>query len=180
MREQQNNQANNNNVETVSVADATLAAINHIRQLCASKNIRIDADLGATDVHASAALILPAVAGLLANAIAAMPAGGELSVTLVETKFQWELEVADSGASPSRFESGCPPITHAQANRDNDALPTILEFEAHASLHGVIKLAGQHHSAVQTFACPLGGAAHVLTVPKFAASKQKNQTRHAG
>ena len=168
-------------IEQVSVAEATEAAVDHVRQVCENKNIEIETDLDGVSVLASSALIIPAIGNLLSNGIAAMPLGGELSVTLVETNSQWELEVADSGPKPSRFKAaGMTAIEPATVEEDKDELPRVLEFEAHRTLLVVDRLAREHNGTVQTYACPLGGTAHVLIIPKFAAQTKPNQYRRAG
>ena len=102
-------------VEMVAVAEAVATAVDHIRPVCLKKNITIETDLDGTHVQADQNLVVPATASLLTNAINAMPAGGVLSVTLVDTDSQWELEVADSGRSPSRF--------NAPENTSNETRP---------------------------------------------------------
>lgn len=175
----------NMEVEQVSVAQATATAVDHVRRICETKNIEIETDLAGVTALASSALIIPAIGNLLSNAIASMPLGGELAVTLVETGAQWELEVADSGPKPSRFKTTGPAanpaavITEVQKN-DEDELPTVLEFEAHRTLLVVDRLARQHNGVVQIYPCPLGGTAHVLIIPKFAVPTQTNQHKRAG
>ena len=171
----------NMEVEQVSVADATAAAVDHVRRICEDKNIEIETDLDGVSVLASSGLIIPAIGNLLSNAIAAMPLGGELAVTLVETNSQWELEVADSGSKPSRFKPIGPALAKSAATvEEDDELPRVLEFEAHRTLLVVDRLAREHNGTVQTYSCPLGGTAHVLIIPKFAAQSQSNQYRRAG
>ena len=173
----------NMEVEQVSVAEATATAVDHVRRICEDKNIEIETDLDGVSVLASSALIIPAIGNLLSNGIAAMPLGGELSVTLVETNSQWELEVADSGPKPCRFKPIEPLATQelaARVDEDDDELPTVLEFEAHRTLLVVDRLAREHNGTVQTYSCPLGGTAHVLIIPKFAAQSKPNQYRRAG
>lgn len=167
--------------EDVSVAEATATAVDHIRQICEDKSIKIETDLDGVTVRASSALIIPAIGNLLSNAIAAMPLGGELAVTLVETRSQWELEVADSGPAPSRFQAARPAAQETSLhNEDEDELPTILQFEAHRTLLVVDRLARSFNATIQTFPCPLGGSAHVLIVPKFATSSQQDPSKRAG
>jgi len=169
------------NIEQVSVADATESAVDLIRQTCEKKNIKVEMDLDGVEVETSSALIVPAIANLLSNAIASMPYGGELSVTLVETHSQWELEVADSGPSPSRFHATPSMAEYKNSGQENeDDLPTVIEFQAHRTLLVVDRLARSHNSTVQTYPCPLGGSAHVLIVPKFAESSETEQYKRAG
>jgi hypothetical protein len=143
------------------------------------KNITIETDLDGTHVQADQNLVVPATASLLTNAINAMPAGGVLSVTLVDTDSQWELEVADSGRSPSRFNA---PENTSNENTPNEIAehpPVFIEFLSHQALHEVGLLAQAHSGNMQTYPCPLGGSAHVLIVPKFANSTNQNASRRA-
>jgi K+-sensing histidine kinase KdpD len=159
-------------VEMVAVAEAVATAVDHIRPVCLKKNITIETDLDGTHVQADQNLVVPATASLLTNAINAMPAGGVLSVTLVDTDSQWELEVADSGRSPSRFNA--PENT---SNEIAEHPPVFIEFLSHQ--HEVGLLAQAHSGNMQTYPCPLGGSAHVLIVPKFANSTNQNASRRA-
>ena len=182
MRDQHGSQENQNDTasEKVSVAAATNTAVEHLRPICDRKQIRIETDFEGVTAKTYAALIIPAIGDLLANAVAAMPRGGELCVTLVETPFQWEIEVADSGPNPSRFQTpaASPSDDGTEATAD-DELPTILEFKARQELHSVAELAQRYGGDVQTYACPLGGSAHVLTVPKFADGQSNQITKRA-
>jgi len=161
-------------IEQVSVAEAISTAVDHIRAVCLKKNISIETDLDGVDVVADKALAVPAIASLLTNAINAMPAGGELSVTLVDTDCQWELEVADSGRCPSRFNA-----SRSSPDLLPEHPPVFIEFLTHHALHEVGLLAEKYSGNMQTYPCPLGGSAHVLIIPKFADSSAHNESRRA-
>lgn len=160
--------------EQVAVAEAVATAVDHIRAVCLKKNITIETDLGNVYVEADSVLVVPAAAILLTNAINAMPAGGELSVTLVDTDSQWELEVADSGRSPSRFNA--PKNTSGEVPEHP---PVFIEFLSHHALHEVDSLAQEYSGSIETYPCPLGGSAHVLIIPKFGNSIAQNESRRA-
>lgn len=160
--------------EQVSVAEAVAAAVDHIRGACLKRNITIETDLDGVDIEAASVLVVTAAASLLTNAINAMPAGGVLSVTLVETDSQWELEVADSGRTPSRFNA--PQNTSTEISEHP---PVFIEFLSHKVLHEVEQLAEDFSGCLQTYPCPLGGSAHVLTIPKFSKSKDQTDSRRA-
>ena len=161
-------------VEMVSVAEAVATAIDHIRPVCLKKNITIETDLEGVNLQADQTLVVPAIASLLTNGINAMPAGGELSVTLVDTDSQWELEVADSGRSPSRFNMALDP-PHQMPEHP----PVFIEYLTHQALHEVGLLAEAFSGNMETYPCPLGGSAHVLIIPKFANSTDQNESRRA-
>lgn len=159
--------------EQVSVVEAVATAVDHIRAVCLKRNITIETDLDDVNIEADSVLVVPAAASLLTNAINAMPAGGVLSVTLVETDSQWELEVADSGRSPTRFNA---PQNVSQEVPEH--LPVFIEFLNHNALHEVRSLAQEYSGSMQTYPCPLGGSAHVLIIPKFPRPAQ-NESRRA-
>lgn len=160
--------------QQVVVAEAVATAIDHIRGVCLKRHIVIETDLDGVDVESDSVLVAQATASLLTNAINAMPAGGVLSVTLVDTDSQWELEVADSGRTPSRFSApariSAPPSEHP---------PVFIEFLTHHALQEVRTLAEDFGGNMQTYPCPLGGAAHVLIIPKISKSQDQNNSRRA-
>lgn len=160
--------------EKVSVAEAVATAVDHIRSTCLKRDITIETDLEGVNVEADSVLVVQAAASLLTNAINAMPAGGVLSVTLVETGSQWELEVADSGRTPSRFNA--PENTSTEPPEHP---PVFIEFLTHHALQEVRALAQDFGGSMQTYPCPLGGSAHVLIIPKFSNSKFQNESRRA-
>ena len=122
-------------------------------------NIRVETDLPTVTADVFPAAIHRAVVNLLENAIDSMPTGGELLVTLVDCRDQWELEIADTRSKhvPPRQGSVSPaePI-RIQPMHNQRRLEVA---NSAAMIHG-----GQ----VQTWECPQGGTANVLVIPRFA------------
>ena len=165
----------NANDQTDSVSVLITSVVDLFRSDCEQKNILIEMDVAGCDAIANQAFVQNAGTALIKNAIASMPAGGELSVTLVETPSQWELEVADSGANPSKLgkNDATSASQHerpaANASDDQD-LPHVIQFPSSESIRDVIRLAQTQHATVESWTCPLGGTAWVLVVPKFRTS----------
>ena len=154
------------------VCETIATTIEEFRDRCDAQSVTIETDLGDCRAIGDTAFVKSAAAGLIANALTAMPVGGELSLTLVDSAHQWELEVADSGPNPSRFgKSSDQKALHQTSNfcRDgNDqTLPRIIEFPATEALRDVIRLAHQHRASVESFSCPMGGTAWVMVVSKY-------------
>lgn len=162
------------------VCETISATIEEFRASCDAHGVTIETDLSDCNAIADAAFVKAATAGLIANALAAMPAGGELSLTLVDSSHQWELEVADSGPNPSRLGKTNDPNESQEKfdPRQEQSLPSIIEFPASDALRDVIRLAHQHRASVESFACPMGGAAWVMVVSKYR-SHSKTGTRAA-
>ncbi|MEM7782538.1 MAG: hypothetical protein AAF939_00940 [Planctomycetota bacterium] len=110
-----------------------------------SLQISLETDLESVKTSGHSIAVESATAALLENAIQAMPDGGNLSVTLIDSPNQWELEVADN------------------ASRDFEEK---IVSENNASLNKAVTVANQQGGEVQTWNCPLGGKAHVLVMPR--------------
>ncbi len=165
------------------VTKTIAATIEEFRARCDARGVTIETDLSDCEALADTAFVKATTAGLISNALFAMPAGGEMSLTLVETPHQWELEVADTGPNPSRL--GMPSdlnrpqqSTGSQDNDQGQPLPKIIEFPASEMLRDVIRLASQNRANVESFACPLGGTAWLMVVSKYR-SDSKTSTRAA-
>ncbi|MCH2182223.1 MAG: hypothetical protein MK108_09485 [Mariniblastus sp.] len=146
--------------------------INHLtKDLVASftsrfekQNIRVETDLPEVTADVFPEVIHRAVANLIENAIDAMPKGGELLVTLVDCRHQWELEVADTSSlqeSLSTFPE--TEIDNEPIRLQADCAPERLEIANSAAM--------VHGGQVQTWECPQGGTANVLVIPRFAQRK---------
>lgn len=154
------------------VRETIAAVIDDFRERCDAQGVTIETDTSDCLVMGNIVFVKAAAAGLISNALSAMPAGGELSLTLVDSTHQWELEVADSGPNPSRLGKSkdvkdLQEITDDRQDNDRQSLPTIIEFPATEALRDVIRLAHQHRASVESFPCPMGGTAWVMVVSKY-------------
>ena len=154
------------------VRETIAATIEEFRARCDAQSVTIETDLNECKAIGDTEFVKSAAAGLIANALTAMPAGGELSLTLVDGSHQWELEVADSGPNPSRLGKPSNQKDLQQTSKvcrdgDGETLPKIIEFPATEALRDVIRLAHQHRASVESFSCPMGGTAWVMAVSKY-------------
>lgn len=134
-------------------------------------NVNVETDVSELVAPVHPEMIAAAIQNLVKHAIHTMPDGGEISVTLIDGNYQWELEIADSssdGSSPNRrfegHDSGFPI-----------AIPHIIDqylVDAH-------RLAMRHGGQIQTWDCPQGGIANVLVIPKRPDRQQQAMTRAA-
>ena len=136
-----------------------------------SSRITVELDVQALEVHANAPLIQAALKGLMQNALQSMKHGGELSVTLIDSPHQWELEVADT--STNRLVEASilkdEPSSDDCLNESQAAigLPMVTPDLNRDSLNDVHVAAEAHGGHVQTWNCPSGGTANVLIIPKL-------------
>ena len=121
-----------------------------------TRNVRIETDLSEDISTQQPETIRAAIRSLVRHALSVMPDGGEMSVTLVDGNFQWELEVADS----SNGEDWHTVV------RENQDLPTIVTDELDAHMSAAHQLAMSQGGQIQTWNCPQGGIANVLVIPK--------------
>lgn len=133
----------------------------------ATSRITVELDVQPLDVFANHDLIRAALKSLMRNALTSMTHGGELSVTLIDSPHQWELEVADT--STNRLVEAS--ILKAQPDPENESVEAVgfplneqaFERESLADVHAAAAAHGGH---VQTWNCPSGGTANVLIIPK--------------
>lgn len=122
-------------------------------------NIRVETDLPMVTADVFPTVIHRAVANLLENAIDSMPTGGELLVTLVDCRHQWELEIADTRSK------------HVQPRQSfvAESEPVRMQpMQNQRKLEVANSAAMIHGGQVQTWECPQGGTANVLVIPRFA------------
>ncbi|MFK7768915.1 MAG: hypothetical protein AB8B55_16965 [Mariniblastus sp.] len=139
--------------------------LNQSRELLTAKNITIESDLESFDATFDPKLVESALKSLLENAALSLPDGGQISVTLIDGKYQWELEVAD-GTEVQSFEQ---LMSREQRTSDETMAsqpPTILPFPSTEQLRNALRMAMVHGGHIQTWDCPQGGTAHVLVVPR--------------
>ena len=143
------------------------------RPQMAKKNVLLETDFDIFNAFVDPNQLHSIVAALVENALRPMTKGGEISVTLIDGKHQWELEVADSfGMAFSSFE---PTVNEDQVNEDHEGLPLIIPFPESEELRTAHRVAISQGAQIETWNCPQGGTAHVLTVPRI----HKNQKRNA-
>lgn len=122
-------------------------------------SISLELDFDPLVAWFDSSLVRKATQSLLDNAIASMPNGGEISITLIDGDHQWELEIADTkGMAFNSFQVESP-------NEDTD-LPMIIPFPETELLRTAHRAALDHGGHVQTWNCPQGGTAHALVIPK--------------
>jgi hypothetical protein len=148
------------------------------RPQMAKKNVLLETDFDIFNAFVDPNQLHSIVAALVENALRPMTKGGEISVTLIDGKHQWELEVADSfGMAFSSFE---PTVNEDQVIEDQEIegqemLPLIIPFPESEELRTAHRVAISQGAQIETWNCPQGGTAHVLTVQRI----HKNQKRNA-
>jgi len=135
-----------------SLSDFVRQALTGFRTQCRDQGITLELNIEDVNVPYQNNLVRTAVLALMESSISSTPEGGEIEVNLIDSQFQWELEVADSGAR-NRAEA-----TMKQQN----------QLEAVSLALG---------GSVQTWKCPLGGLAHVLIVPKCGSGVGGNESQ---
>jgi len=132
-------------------------------------SIDIELDLENVEAEIDREMVRKTTKLLLDNATEKMfDGGGTISVTLIDGKHQWELEVADSKGMAYH------PFGHSSSDRniqketlqENKDLPVIIQFPSTDALRLAYRTAAKHGGQIQTWDCPQGGTAHVLVVPK--------------
>ncbi|MEM7456648.1 MAG: hypothetical protein AAF456_20050 [Planctomycetota bacterium] len=122
--------------------------------------IRVATDLTDVEMIAHSGLLERGIEALVHNAANALATGGELSVTLMNSDHQWELEVAETmGSSTHSKEAGVRP------DSGDDSVPVILPFPANDNLKTALDIAAHHRGQLQSWQCQGGGNAFVLVVP---------------
>ena len=143
------------------------------RPQMAKRNVLLETDFDIFNAFVDPNQLHSIVAALVENALRQMTKGGEISVTLIDGKHQWELEVADSfGMAFSSFES---TVNERQEIEGQEGLPLIIPFPETEELRTAHRVAIAQGAQIETWNCPQGGTAHVLTVPRI----HKNQKRNA-
>ncbi len=132
----------------------------------AGKNVLLETDFDSVEACVATSQIQSIVSSLIENALEPMTHGGEISVTLIDGKYQWELEVADSlGMTLGSVETA--------AQSTDKMLPLIIPFPESKQLRDAHRTAISQGAQIDTWNCPQGGTAHVLTVPR----RHKNENQ---
>ena len=123
-------------------------------------NVNVETDVCELVASIDSNTIEAAIKNLIQHAINIMPQGGDISVTLIDGNYQWELEVADSSTTFTSNASFSPLAD--SPNRLNRVMPQVVDqflVDAH-------RLALRHGGQIQSWDCPQGGMANVLVIPK--------------
>ncbi len=134
-----------------------------------NSRITVELDVQPLDVFANHDLIRAALKSLMRNALASMTQGGELSVTLIDSPHQWELEVADT--STNRLVEASIQKDQPDPHPEDEPVGAVgfsmneqtFERDSLAEVHAAAAAHGGH---IQTWNCPSGGTANVLIIPK--------------
>ncbi len=135
------------------------------------QQIILETDFDTFEACIHPALLHAAAANLVENAMEAMPHGGEISITLIDGRYQWELEVADSLGMA--FNS----IERRHEESDNN-LPVVIPFPETEQLRNAHRAAIAHGGQIQTWSCPQGGTAHVLVIPRQRVQSSSNNPNY--
>jgi len=128
----------------------------------AAQHIATDVDVSPrVCVWADGDMLRRAVLNLVLNALDAMPDGGELAITCVESVRGVELEVADSG----------PGLSDDVRRQIFEPFFTTKSGGTGLGLAIVQRIAEAHGGAVAACNCPQGGAAFTLSIPRPAMEK---------
>jgi len=130
---------------------------NDLEPQLVAQGIRRELDIPSTLMAcADVDMLRRAVLNLILNAVNAMPHGGELAITVLESVNGFELEVADSGSG----------ITRRDARRLFEPFFTTKRGGTGLGLAIVERIAALHDGHVSASNCPQGGAAFTLHIPQ--------------
>jgi signal transduction histidine kinase len=145
--------------EHVALKTAVQSACARCAPRLAAEKVHIDMDIPDNLwVHLDRALIEEAVVHLLQNALDAMWAGGEITITGLAARGELILEVADSG----------PGITPEMRARIFEPFFSTKRGAAGLGLTTVLRIAVAHGGRVVVRDCPEGGAAFTIFIPQSA------------
>jgi K+-sensing histidine kinase KdpD len=145
--------------------------VDEYRPRMTQRKINLETDFDTFDACVDPSLLHSAAAALVENAIEAMPNGGEISITLIDGKYQWELEVADSfGMAFNSFEQ--------ESQESDNSLPVVIPFPETERLRNAHRAAMAQGGQIQTWSCPQGGTAHVLVIPRQRVNSNPQQPDH--
>lgn len=146
-----------------SVRSLVEDVIASLRPQFAAQGIRLRLDVPqATTIAVDREALKRAVLNLVLNSLDAMPLGGELEITAVESRDAVELEIADSG----------PGLSDEARRRAFEPFFTTKSSGIGLGLAIVYRLVESHGGSVIVCNCPEGGAAFTIRLPRRAVSKE--------
>ncbi len=125
-----------------------------------SSKVNVETDVAELVAPIDSGTIEAAIKNLIQHALNVLPQGGEISVTLIDGNYQWELEVADSSTTFASNSSFSPLVDNP------NHLPRVLPQVIDQFLVDAHRLALRHGGQIQSWDCPQGGMANVLVIPK--------------
>lgn len=134
------------------------------------RNVNVETDVTEVLATINCDTIENAIHNLVQHALNAMPQGGELSLTLIDGNYQWELEVADSSSAVQSEQSN--PLKNASD------LPFAVPYILDRFLVDAHRMALRHGGQIQTWDCPQGGMANVLVIPKRNRKRNRQESRN--
>ncbi len=144
--------------ERMAVAGIIADLVQSLEPQLNAQNIRTRVDCPATLIASvDPDMLRRSLLNLVLNAVDALPAGGELVITVCFTSAGLEIEVADSG----------PGVPAPLAERLFEPFFTTKTGGTGLGLAIVERIAAAHGGRVTVQNCPEGGAAFTLIVPQF-------------
>lgn len=157
-----------NKTHARNVGQLIQEVLEHYRPQMAERKILLEMDFDTVEAFVATAQIHSIVSALIENALEPMTQGGEISVTLIDGKYQWELEVADS------FEMAFSGVESTDHHPTDDELPRLIQFPQSEQLRFAHRIAISQGAQIETWNCPQGGTAQVLTVPRLHKNQKPN------
>jgi signal transduction histidine kinase len=142
----------------------TYKIIESLQEELDRKQISVEIDADELIVIADKQLIWSAAEGMIRHAIDNMPNGGEITVIVVDSSNQWELEVADSARHPPKRAESAMRMQCCANLADN--MPTAVAFPSGDFLQPAHQAAMLLGGQIQCWDCPQGGTAFVMVIPK--------------
>ena len=129
----------------------------------AAQGITLDIDVPPNhETYADRDMLRRAILNLMLNALDAMPEGGDLVITSVETPQGMDLEIADSG----------PGLSDEIRRRAFEPFYSTKSSGTGLGLAIVDHIVARHGGSISALNCHEGGAAFTLTIPHRAACLQ--------
>ena len=150
---------------SISINELVVDVLGIHRANLENQNITVETDLSSVVAPANEKLIRTALDALIQHANQMMVRGGELSVTLLDGRYEWELEVADSAVHFPNSQMEIDQLFSVPQSKLEASVVT--PFSNSRFLETAYQVVLQHGGQLQSWECSKGGTAHVMVVPKF-------------